>query len=517
MSSHHGQAKKALSLSKHSLSSSSHHAREANPIKSDGELLLLKGKVNKIQKYKTFQRWKGKFLTRFETFLYEKGMDPAEKSASAFDGNLTKLQKQTEKVLDFIHKGDLCSDKKSVKASLALNEMCNQLEQSRQEIEGVVPSLKSDERSKGYSKFHLGAALIRQGFHQYTAMKLIEEHIAEIGTELKHVADKQQHDLFFQYKNQVTRFCDVMADLDLYDIMLKCVQFATPPDEDESEEALPITVIVRLLETSPLTFEDSEKPQLHFNSGGESEDDDDDDDPFSTEMDDLVVEKTEIHIELEENDNVKMVHDSISTAFDIPVHRQIVKFHNKVLDDETKNIDEVGIREGAILTVQRVLIPIVVRDNSRKETVEMKLRVDPDVYVSDLKRGLESRINIPAPNQSLYRQPDDKLLEDASKNLNSYDVVADTVLDLEPKHVTVQLEMHDNGRHELIISLRDDTTQSIKEKIEEMTGLEAFRQSLSLDGKELPSVDAETPGPNAKDMGIQDGHTLAVDGGWLAR
>ena len=515
MSSHHGQPKKALSLSKHSLSSSSHHAREANPIKSDGELLLLKGKVNKIQKYKTFQRWKGKFLTRFETFLYEKGMEPAERSASAFDTNLTKLQKQTEKVLDFIHNGDLCADKKSVKASLALNEMCNQLEQSRQEIEGVVPSLKSDERSKGYSKFHLGAALIRQGFHQYTAMKLIEEHIAEIGTELMDVADKQQHDLFFQYKNQVTRFCDVMADLDLYDIMLKCVQFATPPEEDESEEVLPITVIVRLLETSPLTFEDSdgEKPQQDVHSGGVSDDDDDDDDddPFSTEMDDLIVEKTEIHIELEENDNVKTVHDSIGTAFDIPVHRQIVKFHNKALEDGTKTIDEVGIREGAVLTVQRVLIPIIVRHNSRRETVEMKLRVDPDVYVSDLKRGLESRTNIPAPNQNLYCQPDDKLLDDAVKTLNSYGVVADTVLDLEPKDITVQLEMHDNGRHELIISLRDDTTKSIKEKIQEITGLESFRQSLSLEGKELPSVDSETPGPNAKDMGIQDGDTLTVD------
>jgi hypothetical protein len=505
-SSHHRLGSKALNLSKHSgsIGSSSHHAREANPIKSDAELLLLKGKVDKIQKYKTFQRWKGKFLTRFDTFLYDKGMDPAEKSATDLDKNLTKLVNQTEKVLDYIHKGDLGADKKTVKASLALNEMCNQLEQIRQEIESIVPSLKSDERVRGYSKFHLGAALIRQGFHQYSSMKLLEDHVREIGTALQDVADKQQHDLFYQYKNQVTRFCDVMADLDLYDIMLKCVQFAQPPDESESEEMLPIVVIVQLLETPRIIFQDGEYNDVKSDGN---------DDPFDgNETDDLIVEKTEIEIEVEENESVKIVRENIRIAFEIPTERQIVKFHSKVLDDETKTIDQLGIREGAVLTVQRVMIPIFVHNKSRREMTEMKLRVDPDISVSDLKRDLEPRTDIPAPNQDLYKHSGGTLLDDATKMLSSYGVVPNTVLDLEPRHITIYVDMpDDSGRHEFVIAPREERTKGLKEKIEVTTGIVTSRQVLSFDGQELPLGDGDCPAPCAKEMGLHDGDVLSLN------
>ena len=49
-----------------------------NPLKTDAELVALLKRLDKVKKYKTFQRWKSKFLDRLEQFLYEKGMKPAE-------------------------------------------------------------------------------------------------------------------------------------------------------------------------------------------------------------------------------------------------------------------------------------------------------------------------------------------------------------------------------------------------------------------------------------------------------
>jgi hypothetical protein len=122
-----------ISSSSRTLNSSSHHhAKENNPIKMDPELnILVHSKLEPIEKYKTFQRWKGKFLDRFQTFLYQKGMDPAQIEADAMQKTLLQLTKQTAKVLYFIERGELSEDKKTVKASLALNEMCNSLEEAR--------------------------------------------------------------------------------------------------------------------------------------------------------------------------------------------------------------------------------------------------------------------------------------------------------------------------------------------------------------------------------------------------
>lgn len=191
---------------------------DANPLKSDPELQMLLKKLDSIKKYKKFQGWKQKFLERLEQFLYEKGMTPAEKACNDFDALLKKFTKMANKVQDCIDKGELNENKKSVKAALALNEMCNSLTKVVSELENWIPFSDREEKKRGFTKFHLGAVLIRQGFHQYITMKAIEDAIVNIAKEVEQVADRQQHDLFKAYITQVQRFCDVMADLNLYEV-----------------------------------------------------------------------------------------------------------------------------------------------------------------------------------------------------------------------------------------------------------------------------------------------------------
>jgi hypothetical protein len=241
------------------LNASSHHPPAAtqkqqennNPIKTDAELnILVHSKLEHISKYKTFTRWKGKFLQRFETFLYQKGMDPAQRQADALQVTLNKLCKQTSRVLQYIDQGDLTANRKTVKASLSVNEMCNTLEQARVELEGLIPSGREEKRI-GYTKFHLGAILIQQNFPQYVAMKHIEADLQSIAQKtINDVLDRQQHDCFNHYLKQVVRFCDIMADLDMYEIMKKCMQFRNPPEESESEDPEEIEIHIHNLDTN---------------------------------------------------------------------------------------------------------------------------------------------------------------------------------------------------------------------------------------------------------------------------
>eukprot|EP00536_Pseudo-nitzschia_multiseries_P000430 jgi/Psemu1/249511/estExt_Genewise1Plus.C_50236 len=217
----------SLNCSVHSVASTSN-----NPITNDVQLnILVHDKLDKITKYKPFHRWKSKFLGRFETYLSESGRDPANEASLKLQRHLQGCLKRADILLNHIHKGDLSpiTGKKTVRASLALNEFCQDLEDTRVEVRELVPAKSVDERRLGYTKFHVGASLIDEGFPQYVAMKELEEKVQEIADLTRDIEndedilDKLQRELFRNYQKQVTRFCDVMADLDLYEIMLKCV------------------------------------------------------------------------------------------------------------------------------------------------------------------------------------------------------------------------------------------------------------------------------------------------------
>jgi hypothetical protein len=251
-----GSSTRLLNSSSHHSSAASHQKQQEinNPITTDAELnILVHSKLDHITKYKTFTRWKGKFLHRFETFLYQRGMDPAQREADTLQLTLNKLCQQSSKVLHYIDQGDLTVQRKTVKAALAVNEMCKTLEQARLELEGLIPSGR-EERRLGYTKFHLGAILIQQNFPQYVAMKQIEADLQAIVQKTTmmedDVLDRQQHDCFNHYLKQVIRFCDIMADLDMYEIMKKCIQFRNPPEESESEDPEEMEIHIHNLDTN---------------------------------------------------------------------------------------------------------------------------------------------------------------------------------------------------------------------------------------------------------------------------
>jgi hypothetical protein len=197
-----------------------------NPLKYDPDLKGLIEKLDSINSYRTFRRWKSSFLRRFESFLAEKGLDPAEQSYKKFSSNMKTFEQAVIKVQKFCEKGDLSAERTTVKGRNSLNEMNTEVVKIIQEEEELAPSTGSQEKKKGYNKYHLGAVLVQDGFSEYERMVRCDEILQELKLGgLKDVADRQQLEEIDNYTIQLQRFRDVMNDLGLYEVMMKCRQF----------------------------------------------------------------------------------------------------------------------------------------------------------------------------------------------------------------------------------------------------------------------------------------------------
>lgn len=175
-----------------------------NPLKSDPELVSLLKRLHSITKYKYFQRWKKSFLDRLLPQILENdksAMQVADEASEAFDQVLAKTARQAHKVVHF-------DSFTSVKATLALRELGSLLQQTTSTLKEWIPASSQEEKRQGYTKFHLGAALIQQGFPQYVTLKGMEDALTRIETDvLPNTTDRQLLDVFRGYHTQVNRFC----------------------------------------------------------------------------------------------------------------------------------------------------------------------------------------------------------------------------------------------------------------------------------------------------------------------
>jgi len=443
-------------------SSSRRNHGDSNPIKSDPELVGLLKRLDKVNKYKTFDRWKSNFVSRLSTLVYENGIDPAEKICHAFAFVLKATIKCATKVTNHIEKGELSNEKKTVKASLALSELGNNLTTTVQKLEELIPSTDRDEKRMGFTKYHLGAVLIRHGFHQYFTMSQIEDAIEEIGRQLGNVADRQLHDLFAFYGNRFQKFCDIMADLNLYEIMKKCSQFAAAPEEEESsdEESMNIELIVETLEGT----------------------------------------KT-IRIVVEPSDTVEDFKNIIAQDIGIEFNKQVIKLNGKELSDNKSTLAKVGVKDGAITTVETRKIPITVNTHDGKE---IKLLVDPDNDLGDIKRMVEPESGIPAANQKLFMNENMKELSKDHEKVKGAGIKPASALYMEPDSMSITAEMPDGKKHKVDVS-PSDIAEIVKTKIQGQTGMAAAQQILKFNGKELPQ------GKQLKDVGIKNGDVIKVE------
>jgi ubiquitin C len=520
---------------------SSNDAIAKNPLKTDPVLVNLLKRLSSIHKYKTFHRWKKKFLDRMLPHLkYEKGIEPAKQTCDEFFAILQKTAKQGTKVVDFLESGELTPGKTSVKANLSLREFCNQIQSTVDKLDAWIPMSTDEEKKRGYTKFHLGASLIEHGFHHYITMKQMEDSIREIQQQIgSDVLDRQQVELFETYQTQVSRFCDVMADLNLYEIMKKCLGFATAPELEESSDDEEMIIEITdgtktiQLEVMPsdsignlktiISDELSIPVEKQLWRLNDKEIDNKDDLSLAKagikdksnifveiQMFDITVETADgsqsLQLQVEPiGDKLSSIQQSVANGFDIVLGNQAFQYQGNDLSNQSQTFAETGILNGAKLVVRPCKIPITVHTYNG---TKVPLFVDPSATtISNIKALVEKDTGVAPTGQHIFP------ISDMSKELTSNDNMlkfygiqnAGDDLYMEPDTVTINIQMLDNTAPSFDIQVALlDTTDKIQELIAKQTGLLVTEQIVKYKTKDLPK------GSTIKALKIQNGDVVQV-------
>jgi hypothetical protein len=214
-----------------------------NPLTEDPELKKLLDKARKIQSTADFDNWKTSFLSRLERFLDPDGIAQARKKYVAFSTYMDQFGLVVVSLLLSIDQGHLTPTNVSVRGRNALNEVNRGATGAMEEMIKWLPTNTTQEKELGYTKWQLGAVLVRDGFEVYETMTMCRDMLnSSKESTLKYIADRQILDAIVYYERQIVRFCDVMADLGLYDLMIKSHQSRSPEYLQEKRKQMEMKV-----------------------------------------------------------------------------------------------------------------------------------------------------------------------------------------------------------------------------------------------------------------------------------
>eukprot|EP00977_Amphora_coffeiformis_P020499 scaffold8306_cov171-Amphora_coffeaeformis.AAC.16 len=206
-----------------------------NPIKESRILQQLLRELDSITSRRQFRRWRKSFLAEFEIFLFESGN---VKVRIAYRNLCTILSRHVELVKKMhvhIQQGDLSPDGSTVRARQTLGNFFDQMIRVKQILIDLLPTTAQMEKEIGYTKFHLAAVLIDNGFLAYDRLMLCDEiHFHFKHWCLQDVANKLFNLEMDHYRNQLDIFCDIMADLGINKIMQKALQLLHKDDDEET-------------------------------------------------------------------------------------------------------------------------------------------------------------------------------------------------------------------------------------------------------------------------------------------
>ena len=206
------------------------------PLTQDPELKAYLEELPSITRRRDFDRWRSSFLKRYETFLGNEGVGDAGTSYSQFTKHMAKWTKLLNKIQTDVDQGNITVDHTSAMAHARLIEFQKQTTLIAQATFDLTPTTVELEKQMGYTKFQLGALLVRDGFDQYENLISGQEilHIFR-SSPIAQVADRQLLEAFDYYDKKFQTFCDIMADLGLYEAMRKAHEMNQLPLEPESE------------------------------------------------------------------------------------------------------------------------------------------------------------------------------------------------------------------------------------------------------------------------------------------
>ena len=219
----------------------------SNPLTEDPGLKKLLSDVTNIPHEVEFKRWKDEFLKEFYKFLGKGGMSNADTAFKAFSKEALSLALTVRKMEQFREQGDMTTNKCSVQAKRCLGSFNDRITAVTAVIQKIVPGTQEEEKKVGFTKFHLGAILVRDGFVEYDRLEKIQIHLGGMRRDgLDKIVDSATLASIHAYGDAFDSLCDFLADLGLYQAMQKCTSFIKgewapsdePPVRRRSSESL---------------------------------------------------------------------------------------------------------------------------------------------------------------------------------------------------------------------------------------------------------------------------------------
>ena len=218
-----------------------------NPLLQDPELQRLLHELEFVTTRYEYTQWKTSFLERYTLYLQQDDVDDgtttkkksptkaAEQTYRHFCQLLFPLVALLQRLRKHFVNGHITTSTCTVKARQCLAHLQQQVTTVTHYLSVLLPTTQDEANCMGFSKFHMGAILLRDGFAEYTRLQLAEQifdHLRSTPAIVQQV-DKQFISNLELFSRQLQIFCDILSDLGLQQPIEKHREFVLAEKDDE--------------------------------------------------------------------------------------------------------------------------------------------------------------------------------------------------------------------------------------------------------------------------------------------
>mmetsp|Transcript_7124 Transcript_7124/g.9242 ORF Transcript_7124/g.9242 Transcript_7124/m.9242 type:complete len:473 (+) Transcript_7124:208-1626(+) len=205
-----------------------------NPLEDDPVLKDLLKQLERIETRRGFAKWKALFLQQFEMHLEGTNVTKASQKYHSFAKRIDRLAILLKQLEGLIRRGECSIQQCTVKSRKSLSELQKSLADLIEHTEALVPGTLEVEQKAGYTKFDMGAVLVRDGFVEYDRLVICNEILLHMkDAALAKVADRQLLKEMENYWNKVEAFYQIMGnDLGLHGAIMRCRTILRAEDEE---------------------------------------------------------------------------------------------------------------------------------------------------------------------------------------------------------------------------------------------------------------------------------------------
>lgn len=211
---------------------------EDNPLEN-ADVKALLADADNINSKHDFQNWQKSFLDAFTKFLDSKGSDKAKEAYDKFSNSSGGLFKIVKSLTKHIEDGAVSKEHASVKGRRAITELGTVLNKLVEALQLILPTTSMQITKFGFTKYHMGAVLVEDGFKEYAVMQFCKKLLQHLRVQaLDDIASQQVLEEIDYFGKKFDVFCGVMESLNLMNVCKIAEKFLHSEFTDETNKVL---------------------------------------------------------------------------------------------------------------------------------------------------------------------------------------------------------------------------------------------------------------------------------------